>query len=71
MKARRIPVAIGSLLIALVFVLFDLYDVNLMLGQTRVAIYPVAFFALLGVALLVRPYWDRRRRREPPMKPHA
>jgi hypothetical protein len=75
MTGPRIAVAIGSLLIALVFLLFDVYDVNLMLGETRVAIDPVAFFALLGVVSLLRPYWERWRRHEPrskpPMKPSA
>lgn len=73
MKPPRIVVAIASLAVAVVFLLFDVYDVNLMLGETRVAIYPVAFFGLLGVLLLARPWlsrWlDRWRYREPPSEP--
>lgn len=70
MKRSRVVLAIGSFAVALVFLLLDLFDVNLMLGQTRVAIYPVALFALIGIVLLVRPLLDRRPQHDRTMKPN-
>lgn len=58
---HRVPLAIASFALALLFLALDAFDVNLVLGQTRVAIYPVAFFGLLGAVLLVRPLFDRDR----------
>lgn len=58
---HRVTLAIVSFALALLFVALDAFDVNLMLGQTRVAIYPVAFFGLVGAVLLMRPLFDRNR----------
>lgn len=69
MNTRRLRLAVASLAVALVFLLLDLFDVSFFLGQTRVAIYPVAFFALLGVVLLLRDLvarsGDGKRRTRP------
>jgi hypothetical protein len=69
MKVSRVRLAVASLVLALGFLLLDIYDVNFMLGETRVAIYPVAFFALVGVVLLLRPLLNRSRKPEPTRKP--
>ena len=69
MKISRVSLAIISFGLALIFLLFDIYNVNFLLGETRVAIYPVAFFALVGVVLLIRPLLNRSKEPERPMKP--
>ena len=58
---NRVTLAIASFALALLFHALDAFDVNLMLGQTRVAIYPISFFGLVGAVPLIRPLFDRGR----------
>ena len=63
MKRKTIYAGIGSIGIAVVFVLLNLTKIETSFNQTflaSISIYPVAFFALLGLVLIflgLRPLW--------------
>ena len=63
MKGKHVFFGIVSLVMAGVLVLFDMVKIEPSLAEgfaTRVQIYPVAFFGLLGLTLLyvgLKPLW--------------